>query len=208
MSTKHSSKSNPDKRKMLLRAFKKKPLMHTMEIVKLGISRQYLGKLVDKGVIEKVGRGLYKLPGSLLSEYYSLVKSSALVPHGVICLLSALQFHKLTTQMPFEVWMAIKDKSGEPRESDSALKIVRFSPPAYRAGIEEHQLDGVNVKIYSPAKTVADCFKFRHRIGLDIAIEALKDYLKSNPGGSDEIWEYARICRVIKIIRPYLEALV
>jgi len=208
MSTTISSKPKPTKEKLLIRAFKKKPLMHTMEIVKIGISRQYLSKLLNKGTIEKVERGLYKISQSPISEYCSLARSSVLVPHGVICLLSALQFYKLTTQMPFEVWMAVKDQSRKPQAGNLSLKIIKLSPLAYQSGIEEHSLDGVKVKIYSPAKTIADCFKFRHKIGLDIAIEALKDYLKLKLGSIDEIWEYAKICRVMKIIRPYLESLV
>ena len=129
-----------------------------------------------------------------------------LVPRGVICLLSALQFHDLTTQAPFEVWMAIDVRARRPRRKTPPLRIVRFSGEALTAGVETHKVEGVPVRVYGPAKTVADCFKYRNKIGLDVALEALRDYRREHPGGMDELWHFARICRVANVMRPYLEA--
>jgi predicted transcriptional regulator of viral defense system len=124
----------------------------------------------------------------------------------VICLLSALQFHDLTTQAPFEVWMAIDVRARRPRGKAPPLRIVRFSGKALTAGVETHRIEGVRVRVYGPAKTVADCFKYRNKIGLDVALEALRDYRRAHPGGLDELWKFAQICRVANVMRPYLEA--
>lgn len=177
------------------------------------IPRYYLHRLWRRGLLERVGRGLYRVPDGEVSEHHSLVEASKVAAKGVVCLLSALQFHGLTTQNPFEVWLAIPEKARRPQTSALPLRIVRFSGLALTAGVEEHCLEGVVVKIYHPAKTVADCFKYRNKIGLDVAIEALRDALQSrNADGSrrcsvDELWHYAQICRVANVMKPYLEAL-
>ena len=136
-----------------------------------------------------------------------LAQVSKRVPHGVICLLSALQFHDIGTQSPFEVWVAIDQKAAEPKIDYPPIRIVRFSGKALSEGIENHQIEGVEVKIYNKAKTIADCFKFRNKIGLDIALEALKDSRQRKLCTNDQIWEYAKLCRVSNIMKPYLEAM-
>lgn len=172
-----------------------------------GIPRVYLSRLVAQGRLERVGRGLYTLPGTEVTEYRTLAEAAKRVPQGIVCLLSALRFHGLTTQNPFEVWMAVHHKAWTPKPDGPPLRIVRMSGTALESGIETHGIEGVPVSVYGAAKTVADCFKFRNKIGLDVAIEALRDYRRAEPTGTDELWHYAKICRVSRVIRPYLEAL-
>ncbi len=172
-----------------------------------GIPREYLRRLSEQGLLVRVARSLYMLPDAPISEHHSLAEASKRVPHGVICLVSALRFHELTTQAPFEVWMAIENKAWQPTMRDVPLRIVRFSGRAFQAGIEVHDIEGVQVRIYGSAKTVADCFKYRNKIGLDVAIEALRDCLEQNQCRANDLWTYARICRVSSVMRPYLEAL-
>lgn len=129
------------------------------------------------------------------------------VPHGVVCLLSALRFHEMTTQAPFEVWMAVDRSARLPEAPDLPLRIVRFSGEALSQGIEIHEVEGAEVRVYAPSKTVADCFKYRSKLGVDVAVEALRDYLRLRKGTVDELWRYAGVCRVQSVMRPYLEAL-
>lgn len=172
-----------------------------------GIQREYLQRLLRRGQVERVGRGLYTLPRTAGTEHQSLVEACKQVPRGVICLLSALRFHELTTQNPFEVWMAIDQKAWRPRRGRPRLRIVHLSGAALKSGVDEHRIGGVTVRVYSPAKTVADCFKFRNKVGLDVALEALRDYRRKHRAGQDTLWRFARICRVTRVMRPYLEAL-
>lgn len=179
-----------------------------------GIPRHYLHRLYQRGLLEQVDRGLYRAKETALSEHHSLLEASKRVPQGVICLLSALRFHGLTTQEPFEVWLAIPEKARRPQPGILSIRLVHFSGQALTEGIEEHEIEGVEIKIYNAAKTVADCFKYRHKIGLDVALEALRDALRlRNEQGQrlctiDELWHYATICRVANVMKPYLEALV
>ena len=172
-----------------------------------GIPGSYLSRLAHAGELDRVGRGLYSLAGASLTEHRSLAEAAKRVPRGVICLLSALRFHELTTQTPFEVWLAIGQKDRTPRPNGTRLRIVRVSGEARDAGIETHIVEGVPVRIYSVAKTVADCFKFRNKIGIDIAVEALRDCLEQRRCTTDELYEYARVCRVSRVMQPYMEAL-
>ena len=183
-------------------------VLRPRDLQSYSIPREYLRRLTDRGLLEKIGRGLYTLPGADISEMHSLAEVSKRVPRGVICLLSALRFHDLTTQNPFQVWLAIDVDARAPKPDSVPLRIVRFSGPALNSFIEEHNIEGVPIRVYSPAKTVADCFKFRNKIGLDIAIEALKDCWRQRKATIDEIWAAAKICRVTTIIRPYLESIV
>jgi predicted transcriptional regulator of viral defense system len=171
-----------------------------------GIPRVVLTRLHRKERLKRVGRGMYVLPEADLSEHHSLAEACKRVPHGVVCLLSALRFHGLTTQSPFEVWMAIDVKARKPNLETPPLRIVRFSGKALVYGVEEHQVEGVTVRVTSPAKTVADCFKYRNKIGLDVAVEGLRDYRRARKS-LDEVWKAAEACRVASVIRPYLEAL-
>lgn len=172
-----------------------------------GIPRTYLSKMYARGLLQRIGRGLYTLPNADVTEHRTLAEASKRVPQGVVCLLSALRFHGLTTQAPFQVWLAIGKKAWQPRVDHPPLRIVRFSEGALRAGVEEHQIEGVQVKITSPAKTVADCFKYRNKIGIDVALEALQDCRQQRKCTVDDLWHYAKICRVANVIKPYLEAI-
>ena len=172
-----------------------------------GIPGSYLSRLARNGELDRVGRGLYTLVDAAPSEHRSFVEAAKRVPRGVVCLLSALRFHELTTQTPFEVWLAIGQKDRTPRPNGTRLRIVRFSGEARNSGIETQIIEGVPVRVYSPAKTVADCFKFRNRIGIDVAVEALRDCLGQRRCTTDELFEYARVCRVSRVMRPYVEAL-
>jgi predicted transcriptional regulator of viral defense system len=189
-------------------ALTERGVMQTCELVTLGVSREYLRKLTQQGVLERIGRGLYRLPDSQLTAFHSIAEASARIPHGVICLLSALRFHQITTQAPFEVWVAIDGKARIPSVPSISLRVVQFSGPALTEGIEEHTIEGVPVRIYSLAKTVADCFKYRNKIGLDVALEALREALREKRVTVDAVWTYAKICRVTNVMRPYLEAMV
>jgi predicted transcriptional regulator of viral defense system len=172
-----------------------------------GIPRTYLSRLLAAGKLHRVGRGLYVLPGSNVSEHRSLAEACKRVPKGVVCLLSALRFHELTTQAPFEVWLAIGEKAWRPRVDYPPLRVVRFSAAALASGVEQHQIQGVTIPVFSPAKTVADCFKYRNKIGLDVAIEALRDCWRSRRCTTDGLWKYAKVCRVQNVMRPYLESI-
>jgi predicted transcriptional regulator of viral defense system len=172
-----------------------------------GIGREQLRRLRERGVVEQIGRGLYRLPGADISEHQSLVEAAKRVPQGIVCLQSALRFHGLTTQNPFEVWLALDRKARLPKVDAPPLRFVRFSGLALTQGIEQHRLQGIQVRIYSAAKTVADCFKYRNKIGLDVAVEALGDYVRHGTGSLDDLWRFAKICRVSNVIRPYLESL-
>lgn len=181
-------------------------VLRTQDLAAHNIPRVILTRLHQKARLRRVARGLYVLPGADLSEHHTLAEACKRVPHGVVCLLSALRFHGLTTQSPFEVWMAIDIKARKPRVQAPPLHIVRFSRTALRFGVEKRSVEGVTVHVTSPAKTVADCFKYRNKIGLDVAVEALKDYRRARKS-LDELWKAAGICRVASVMRPYLEAL-
>jgi predicted transcriptional regulator of viral defense system len=173
----------------------------------LGISRATLSRMAERGLLEHTSRGLYRLPEGKVTEHHALAEVSKRAPHVVVCLLSALQFHGLTTQAPFEVWVAIDVKARRPRIEHPTLRVVRFSGDALALGVERHDVEGVTVQITSPAKTVADCFKYRNKIGIDVAIEALRDYRRRRLP-IDELSKAAKVCRMTRVIRPYLEATV
>ena len=189
----------------LLRAARKRAVIRPRDLPELGVPRSYLSRLVAAGVLEKVGRGMYRATHARVTEHHGLALAAARVPHAVVCLLSALRFHELTTQAPFEVWIAIDPKARVPAPGDPPLRIVRMTRKALSAGIDVHSVEGVPVSITSPARTVADCFKFRNKIGLDVALEALRDFRRRR-GNLDELWRHAGLLRVANILRPYLEA--
>jgi predicted transcriptional regulator of viral defense system len=202
---------NKSKAQQLRQKVKHTGILHARDLKAQGIPREYLWQLHQKGLLERAGRGIYRQPNGEVTENHSLVEAAQRVPRGVICLLSALRFHGLTTQTPFEVWIAIDRKSHRPNGSHddhlTPLNIVRFSGEALTKGVEEHSIEGVTVKIYSPAKTVADCFKYRNKIGVDVAVEALRDCWQERRASADELWRYAKICRVANVMRPYMEAI-
>jgi predicted transcriptional regulator of viral defense system len=206
--TKTAKQLNPPTQKKVLDLARKHSILRPRDLQEKGLPKDYLWRLHKQGKLDKVGRGMYAAQGAELSEYQTVVKAALRVPHGVVCLLSALRFHDLTTQSPFEVWMAIDVKARAPKEDIIPLRIVRFSGKALTAGIESYVVEGVDVKVYKPAKTVADCFKYRNKIGLDVAIEALRDCWRKKLATSDELWRYAKVCRVARVMRPYLESVV
>lgn len=174
--------------------------------IELGISRYRLYSLVDEGVLEKISGGVYRLTDLPPFTDPDLVTVALRFPDAVICLVSALTFHEITTQIPHGVSVAVSQKARWPKLGYPPLIVQRFSDQAYSNGIEEHLIDGVRVKIYSLEKTLADCFKFRNKIGLDVVLEALKLYKTRKGFKLDELLKYAKICRVEKVMRPYLEA--
>lgn len=184
-----------------------KGLLRASDLEAIEAPRVVLTRLNTAGLLERVGRGLYRLPDAQVSEFESLGTVATKVPQAVFCLLSALQFHELTTQLPREVWIAMPRGSHPPRIDYPPVKMVQFTGEAYSAGVEEVERDGVRLRVYGVAKTVADCFKHRNKIGLDVALEALKDARSRNMASVDEIWRYAKVCRVANVMRPYLESI-
>ena len=183
-------------------------IVRSRDLERAGVSRSQIRRLREAGHIDRVGRGLYTLPGAVLGERHSLAEVGRRVPRGVVCLLSALRFHGLTTQNPFEVWMAIELKVWRPKSGSPPLRLVHMSEASFRSGVEEHEVGGVPVHVYSAAKTVADCFKFRNKTGLDVAVEALREYYRLHPKGLDELWSFAEVDRVARVIQPYFQVLV
>lgn len=183
-----------------------KGLLRPSDLDELEIPRIYLTRLTASGELQKVGHGLYKLPDSMLSENESLAMVAIKVPQAVICLLSALQFHELTTQLPRQIWIALPRGSNSPKASYPPIKLIQYSGKSYSEGIELHQCEQVPIKVYCIAKTIADCFKHRNRIGLDVALEALREARSKKKVTTEELWHYAKICRVSNVMRPYLEA--
>jgi predicted transcriptional regulator of viral defense system len=184
------------------------PLIRPRDVEAHGIARESLLRLYRQGFLMRAARGVYALVDSPSSEHHSLAVAAKRVSRGVICLLSALRFHGLTTQDAHEVWIAIDFKARKPSIQSPALRVVRFSGRALVEGTEEHEIEGVQVHVYNVAKTVADCFKYRHKIGTDVAIEALRDALRTRKATIDDIHRYAKVCRVANVMRPYLESAV
>ena len=191
----------------LLNLARQKGLLRSSDLDALGVPRVYLTRLTASSRLEKVGRGLYRLPESALFEHDSLAVIATRVPQAVFCLLTALQFHELTTQLPRQIWIAMPRGSHLPRIDYPPVKMVQYSGAAYAQGIEDHERDRVMLRVYSVAKTVVDCFKHRNKIGLDVALEALREARERKKVSADELWRYAKICRVANVMRPYLEAL-
>jgi predicted transcriptional regulator of viral defense system len=182
-------------------------VLRPRDLDKYDIPRRYMSRLYQKGMLERVGRGLYSIPGAESTEHHTVALVSKQIPRAIVCLLSALQFHNLTSQNPYQVWIAINRTARRPRAPELPIRIVRFSGVALTEGIEDHMLEGVTVRVYGIAKTVADCFKYRNKIGLDVALESLRECLRERRCTSDELWHYAKICRVANVMRPYLEAI-
>lgn len=184
------------------------PMMRSGEIVAEGIDTKTLTRMVRGGEIRRTARGLYTLADYTPGRYHSLIEASKLVDQGIVCLLSALSFHEIGTQNPSEAWLAIPSRARMPRVQEYPIQIVRFSGDAYTDGIEQHNLNGVDIAVYSLPKTVTDCFKYRNKIGLDVAIEALKDAIQGKRTSIDDLLHFANVCRVREIMRPYMEIIV
>ncbi len=175
-------------------------------LTEAGISSSMLCYMANKGMLRRVSRGFYALPD--FEPVHETLSTIALnIPNGVICLLSALQFHEVTTQMPYETWVAIEKGSNYPRNLKNPVRIIQLTGENFSTGIQTFTEDGIKISVYNPAKTVVDCFRFRNKIGTEIAVEALRDTLKQKKATSDEIWEYARRCRIARVMRPYMEAI-
>lgn len=196
----------PTKTTELLRLARKGPV-RARDLDDAGIPRAYLKRLCDRGLLEQVDRGLYRLVDAPVTELSSLAEVSKRVPQAVICLLSALQVHGMTTESPHAVWVLIDRHARMPKVTTPTLEVVRASGAARAHGVETQVIDGVMVQLTSPAKTVADCFRFRRHVGLDVALAALKDYLKKRKGSIDALVEAAHADRIHALMRPYLEAL-
>jgi predicted transcriptional regulator of viral defense system len=181
--------------------------MRSRDLVAGGIARPAIRRLTQAGKLHRLGRGLYVWAGFEPTERHGLAAAALRVPNGVICLLSALQFHGLGTQAPFEIWMAIAIKDRKPTVHDLPLRIVRFSAAALETGVDTRVVEGVAVKVTTVARTVADCFKYRNKIGLDVALEALREYRRSRRS-MDDLIRAASVVRVANVMRPYLEAVV
>lgn len=163
---------------------------------------------IEKGLLIRSGRGLYISADCDVTELHDFAQAAKRVPHGVICLLSALVYHHIGTQNPHQIWMAVDRRVRKPKVDFPPLRIFRFSGRAMDLGVEEKVVEGVSVRVYNPAKTVADCFKYRNKIGLDVALEALRECQRERKCTSDELWHFAQVCRVANIMRPYMEAMI
>jgi len=181
--------------------------LRTREAAERGIHYSTLYGMRDAGLLEQLSRGVYRLAALQAPGKYDVVAVAERVPDAILCLISALDFHEIGTQIPSAVSVAIGRKDWHPQFEYPRVRVYRMSGEALTSGIEEHSIDGTIVKVFSPAKTVADCFKFRNKIGLDIAIEALRETVRSRKATRDEIMKYAEVDRVSKIVRPYLEAM-
>ena len=182
-------------------------VLRTMEAVRLGVHPRTLYAMRDAGVLERLERGVYRLADLPPLGDPDLVTVALRIPEGVLCLISALAFHEITTQIPHEVYLALKRGAEPPRLKSPPVRVFWFTGQAFTEGIETHRLDGISVRVYGAAKTVADCFKYRNKLGIDTALEALKLFLRDGKGSPDELTRFARVCRVEKVMRPYIEAL-
>ena len=181
-------------------------VLRVKDITARNIHHEHLRRLCQQGQLERVGRGLYRLPDAAVTEHATLVTVSKRFPNGIICLLSALRFHGIGTQNPREVWMALRRRTAVPRKANLPVRFMLFSEASFEAGVEEHVLENVRVRVTSPAKTIADCFKYRNKVGLDVALEALREALRQRKCTADDIWRYAQVCRTTNVMRPYIEA--
>jgi len=194
-------------RQRVLTLARRSGLLRARDLDAIRVPRNYLLRLAREGVLERRGRGLYALTGRDVSEQETVLEAAMLVPTAVICLLSALRLHGLTTQNPHEVWLALRRDQWRPKHRYPPIRVVRMSGHAMTEGLQEKRLDGMPVRVFSPAKTVVDCFRYRNKIGLDVAIEALREATRRKLASSNEISAIAKRLRMERIMRPYLESL-
>lgn len=190
-----------------MRLANKRKVLRARDVAEQGLPTIALTRLVQAGKLERVARGLYGLPGAATSEHRSLAEVAVRVPKGVVCLLSALRFHEIGTQAPFEVWLAIPNRVAAPRIAQPAIRVVRMSDAALSEGFQRKRIDGIQVPVFNPARTVVDCFRFRNKIGLDVALEALRDGWSQRKFTLDALWHHATRQRVANVMRPYIEAI-
>lgn len=202
-----SMKTENSYKQTVLQLARKKGIIKISDLAQMGITRATVSRLVSENKLEKIATGLYCLPDAEFSEKESLIIVASRVPQAVFCLLTALQMHGLTTQLPRKVWFAMPKGSHTPKIDYPPVKMIQYSNEAYDQGVEIIESDNIKLNVYNPAKTIADCFKHRTTIGIDVAIEALKDAYSKNKVSMDELWYFAKICRVANVMRPYLEAI-
>jgi len=191
----------------ILSVLRRLGIVRAGELKAHGIPRSQLYRLVQNGLVVREARGIYVARKHPITAEHTLAQVAKRVPGGVFCLLTALRFHELTTQAPAEVWIALAEKARKPKLDYPRLRVARFSGRALTEGIEKHRLEGVEIRVYSAAKTVADCFKYRNKIGIDVAVEALRDFSRRHRGGATELARYARVCRVTRVMQSYLDAI-
>ncbi len=182
-------------------------IVRPVDLEERGVPRRHLYRLLRQGLVERQSRGVYVARKHPLTAEHALAQVGKRVPAGVFCLLTALRFHDLTTQNPADVWIALPEKARKPHLEYPRLRVARFSGAALAQGIETHRVEGVDIRVYSAAKTVADCFKFRNKVGIDVAVEALRDFSRHHRGGATDLARFARICRVTRVMQPYLDAI-
>lgn len=192
----------------LLKLVRRRRIIRPKDLDQAQIPRNYLARLVEQGQLQKLERGLYASNTAPSSEEPSFLEVSHRVPKAVICLLSALRFHEIGTQSPFEVWIALDVKAWAPKIVYPPVRIMRFSGDALHFGVEKHSVGSGTIRVYSAAKTVADCFKFRNKIGLEVALEALRESYRQKKASMDELWKAANVCRVGNVMKPYMESLI
>lgn len=186
---------------------KARRLLRQKDLIAAGIAPETLARMVRDKLIVRPARGLYQLRNSRAPGTHILAEAAALVPKGIVCLTSALQFHQLTLQMPSAVWMAIERTGWKPKVDYPPIRFVRFSGAALTAGVAHHRIADVEVAITDPARTVVDCFRYRNKVGLDVAMEGLGEGLRRKKFKSDDLWRHARASRVWVVMRPYVEAI-
>lgn len=199
--------ASPTHEAQVLRLAKLRRLLRARDLTAHGLPTVALTRLVQAGKLERLARGMYGLPGASVSEHRSLAEVALRVPKGVVCLLSALRVHSIGTQAPFEVWLALPHRAAVPRLAQPQLRIVRMSDRSLGDGVQHIKVDGVAVPVFSAAKTVVDAFRFRNKIGVDVAIEALRDGWSKRKFTIDELWRHAEAGRMTRVMRPYIEAI-
>lgn len=200
------SSSAASQETLVLRLARKRHLLRARDLAPHGLPTVALTRLVQAGKLERLARGIYGLPGAAVSENRSLAEVALRVPKGVVCLLSALRVHDIGSQAPFEVWLALPCNSPAPRLGQPQVRVVRMADEALAAGVVRIKVDGVPVPVFSAARTVVDCFRFRNKIGIDVAIEALRDGWSKRKFTLDDLWRHAQAGRMVNVMRPYIEA--
>ena len=187
---------------------KDRGMLRLKDFMAEGIAPETLARLVREETVVRPARGLYQLPNAQIEAAHTLAEAAALVPKGVVCLTSALQYHELTLQMPSAVWMAIERTAWRPKIDYPRIRFVRFAGPSLTEDVVRHRIEGVDVPITDPARTIVDCFRYRAKVGLDVAMEGLREGLRQRRCTADELWRFARKARVWTVMRPYVEAMV
>ncbi|WP_231993085.1 type IV toxin-antitoxin system AbiEi family antitoxin domain-containing protein [Mitsuaria sp. 7] len=198
----------PSYEQAVLALAQRRSLLRARDVVEEGIPSMVLSRMVRADKLERVGHGIYSLPDRDVTEHVSLAEVCIRVPQAVVCLVSALRFHEVGSQQPFEVWIALPSNAPAPRIASPAVRVTRMSADALSQGVIEYDVDGVRVPVFSVAKTIADCFKFRNKVGLDVGIEALRDGWTQKAFTADDLWNCAVVDRVSNVMRPYMESLI